>query len=207
MDKDLINWLASIGLMVLRNAVSIKGKEAVEEIIGQKFPTDFSNIDDKTKFAFKELEASFEDQLLQIHVDSAALALQNRQLDIEAQKVAVEDHKVDVAEMHEIVDDTKDARKMNVDLQNSHASRLVKEAPYYLDFIIIGATVFYGFFLFFFGIPTENKEVAYTVFGSMLTLTGTIINFHRGTSASSKNKDEFQAGLIKTLSGADKGGK
>jgi hypothetical protein len=41
-----------------------------------------------------------------------------------------------------------------------------------------------------FPLPLENKELAYMMFGSLLTLTGTVVNFHRGSSQSSTNKQD-----------------
>lgn len=67
---------------------------------------------------------------------------------------------------------------------------LAKNAAYYIDFAIIGATIAVGFSLFFFDIPAANKELAYTLFGSLMTMSNTVINFHRGSSQGSKNKDK-----------------
>lgn len=90
------------------------------------------------------------------------------------------------------------ARTMNSDIQKSEsASTLAKNAAYFLDFIIIGATVIVSWLAFFKGVPVENKELVYMGLGSLYTLTGTIINFHRGTSHSSRMKDDAISGMLK----------
>lgn len=84
---------------------------------------------------------------------------------------------------------TDSARKMNIEVQTSeNASSLAKNAAYYIDFAIIGATVLVGLMLFLLDIPEANKELAYMMFGSLMTLSGTIINFHRGSTQGSKDK-------------------
>ena len=86
---------------------------------------------------------------------------------------------------------TDSARKMNAQIQSSeHASSLAKNAAYIIDFAIVGATIFMTWFLFFKGVPEANKELAYMAFGSLLTLSGTVVNFHRGSSQGSKDKAE-----------------
>jgi hypothetical protein len=93
--------------------------------------------------------------------------------------------------------DRADARRMNSEIQTSaSASRLSKIAAYIIDFSIVGATIILLSLLFFKKIPSENKEIAYLAAGSLLTLCGTIINFHRGTSQGSSQKNE----IIKKLS-------
>lgn len=92
-----------------------------------------------------------------------------------------------------------DARKMNSDVQTSSvASPLAKNAAYFIDFAIIAATLIISYCAFYVGIPEGNKEVVYTVLGSLYTLTGTIINFHRGTSVSSQNKDNIVGAIAKS---------
>jgi len=51
--------------------------------------------------------------------------------------------------------------------------------------------------ILFVGVPTENKEIFFTSFGSLLTLCMTVVNFHRGSSARSQQKDS----TISTLAG------
>jgi hypothetical protein len=93
---------------------------------------------------------------------------------------------------------TKNARESNVRIQeSSEASWLSKNSAYIIDFIIVLSTVIVSFCAFFIGIPVDNKEVVYTLLGSLFTLTGTILNFHRGTSSGSQRKDTIIDRIIK----------
>jgi hypothetical protein len=74
---------------------------------------------------------------------------------------------------------------------------LAKNAAYILDFIIVSAAVIVSWLAFFKGVPSENKEIVYMALGSLWTLTGTIINFHRGSSRNSQVKDETISKLTK----------
>lgn len=90
---------------------------------------------------------------------------------------------------------TDSARTMNGKIQESaNASWLAKNTAYALDMVIVGATLLLTYLLFFKGVPEANKELAYSAFGSLITLCGTVLNFHRGSSQGSKDKaTEIQA--------------
>lgn len=86
---------------------------------------------------------------------------------------------------------TDSARVMNTGIQTSEfASNLAKNAAYFIDFAIVFAAVVISWLAFFKGVPAENKELVYMALGSLWTLVGTIVNFHRGSSRQSQNKDE-----------------
>jgi len=166
----LLTGLAERGLGLLKDAILAKGQDAVEKVIGMKIPPAAELTPEKTA-ELKMAMMEHEERLLE-------LAIEKQKVELEGEKLAV--------------DNTKDARGMNSRIQESaNASSLAKNAAYYLDFAIVGATVSAAFLLFFVGVPTSNKELAYTAFGSLMTLSGTIINFHRGSSQSSKNKTEM----------------
>lgn len=94
-------------------------------------------------------------------------------------------------DLKEHLKDVQDARAMNVQIQQADkASKLAKNAAYYLDFVIVGATIIIGMLLFFRAIPAQNQQVANIIFGSLLTLCGTVVNFHRGTSQGSSKKTD-----------------
>jgi hypothetical protein len=91
-------------------------------------------------------------------------------------------------------DNTASAREMNSNIQSSeYSSKLAKNLAYILDIIIVLSTVVLSAFAFFFGVPDANKELVYMALGSLMTLTGTVINFHRGTSQGSKDKSDAMA--------------
>jgi hypothetical protein len=84
---------------------------------------------------------------------------------------------------------TDSARKMNAVVQESaNASSLAKNAAYIIDFFIVGATMFLSWFAFVKGVPVQNKELVYMALGSLLTMCGTVVNFHRGSSQGSKDR-------------------
>jgi len=86
---------------------------------------------------------------------------------------------------------TADARKMNSEIQNSAtASWLAKNIAYVIDVAIIAGALIMTFVVFIVGVPEQNKSMAFTALGSLWTLTGTVVNFHRGSSAGSKAKTE-----------------
>lgn len=96
---------------------------------------------------------------------------------------------LDLQELQAVNANTDSARKMNAAIQTSaDASFLAKNIAYVLDLVIVGATLFLSWFAFFVGVPPGNKELVYMALGSLLTLTGTVINFHRGSSQGSKDK-------------------
>lgn len=103
-------------------------------------------------------------------------------------KLAAMKHEEFVEEQHN--KNTADARSMNARIQEAvSGSTLAKNAAYFLDFTIVGAAVIVSWLAFFQGVPAENKELVYMALGSLWTLTGTIINFHRGSSRNSQLKD------------------
>jgi uncharacterized protein YaaQ len=90
---------------------------------------------------------------------------------------------------------TDSARDMNAKVQEStNASWLAKNTAYALDIGIVAATIFLAWFAFMKGVPDANKELVYMALGSLITMSGTVLNFHRGSSQGSKDKNlEIQA--------------
>ena len=84
---------------------------------------------------------------------------------------------------------TDSARDMNAKVQeSSNASWLAKNTAYALDIGIVAATIFLAWFAFIKGVPEANKELVYMALGSLITMSGTVLNFHRGSSQGSKDK-------------------
>jgi len=84
---------------------------------------------------------------------------------------------------------TDSARDMNAKVQEStNASWLAKNTAYALDLGIVTATIFLAWFAFMKGVPETNKELVYMALGSLITMCGTVLNFHRGSSQGSKDK-------------------
>lgn len=86
--------------------------------------------------------------------------------------------------------DVDSARKHDSAVQESqNASYLAKNVAYWLDIFIVTATFVMAYFLLFKEIPTANKELFFTAFGSLVTLCMTVVNFHRGSTFRSQQKD------------------
>ena len=87
---------------------------------------------------------------------------------------------------------TANARDNNTKIQESgNASKLAKNAPFILDFVIVGSTILLGILLFMKSIPPENKDIANIMFGALLGLCSTVINYHRGSSSGSHEKQNI----------------
>jgi hypothetical protein len=67
---------------------------------------------------------------------------------------------------------------------------LARNTAYILDIFIVVSTFALALLIMFAEVPTSNKELVYTTFGSLMTLCLTIVQFHRGSSAHSAKKDD-----------------
>ena len=86
---------------------------------------------------------------------------------------------------------TDSARKMNAEVQNSaNASWLAKNIAYCIDVVIVLSTIGLTYMLMSQQVPADNKELALMAFGSLVTLCGTVVNLHRGSSQGSKDKSK-----------------
>ena len=84
---------------------------------------------------------------------------------------------------------TDSARKMNAAVQESaNASWMAKNIAYCIDAVIVLSTIGLTYMLMSQQVPADNKELALMAFGSLVTLCGTVVNFHRGSSQGSKDK-------------------
>lgn len=93
---------------------------------------------------------------------------------------------------------TASAREMNTKIQEAEkASFLAKNTAFILDFCIVLSAIILTVLAFFVGIPFENKEIIYTLLGSLWTYAGVVINFHRGTTAGSARKTDILANIDK----------
>ena len=87
---------------------------------------------------------------------------------------------------------TASARENNAKIQeSSNASNLAKNTPYILDFFIVISTFVLGLLLFLTPIPEQNKDILNILFGTLLGLSVTVVNYHRGSSNGSASKSEI----------------
>jgi hypothetical protein len=87
--------------------------------------------------------------------------------------------------------DTQNARDTNTRIQESpNASWLAKNIAYCLDVFFVLAFVAMLLIIVFKEVPEKNKELFYTAFGLLGGFVSTVINFHRGTSRGSEDKQK-----------------
>lgn len=166
--------LLAQGLGLLGNAVLAKGKEVISERLGVDIEAMTQTPEGLLKL--KQLEIDHEEFLLDNALKQAELGLKEKAID---------------------VDNTKNARDTNARIQESErASWLAKNSAYILDWLIVGATMGMIWALFSKAIPPENGEIAYLAVGSLLTMCGTVLNFHRGSSSGSVQKSTDMVKLL-----------
>lgn len=160
----IVMKLMENGLSLLANAVMAKGEKFVEDKLGVK-------LDSTPPEKLENLQMQHEEFLLKVAIQQGEQNL--KQIELENANTA-------------------DARKMNSEIQVSkESSWMAKNSAYVLDFVIVLSTIGLSLILFYAVIPEENKEMLYLALGSLLTMSGTILNFHRGTSSSSAKKNEL----------------
>lgn len=118
-------------------------------------------------------------------IDSLTTSDQERRAaENEAKRLGIEETKAYLA-------DTANAREANVRIQESeNASLLAKNVGYFLDLFIVATTVALAYLVLFQEVPSANKELFYTAFGSLITMCMTVVNFHRSSTARSQKKDD-----------------
>lgn len=159
--------LIAQGLGLIGNAVLAKGKDVIEQKLGVNIEDTMQTDEGRQKLL--QLQNDHEEFLINAAIENRKIDLQDKALDI---------------------DNTKDARAMNAAIEESaNASWLAKNFPYILDGIIVGGTMILSALLFFKAIPEDNQQIANIVLGTLFALCGTVVNFHRGSSSSSKQKD------------------
>ena len=147
----------------------------IEKLVGIDLSKEELTPDDKQKIMDSQIE------IMKIDFDKLKLETEAK----------LEDKRLDIQ-------NTNNAQVMNTQIQASEfSSKLAKSTAYIIDLVLVLSLVALVFCLFIFKLPIENKELAYTMFGSFLMYVGTVINFHRGSSKGSNEKQE----LINQLKG------
>lgn len=171
----LLTSLAKSGLTLIGEAVLTKGKEAVEEKLGVNLDNLVTTEEGRKQLL--QLQFQHEDAL-------RTFAIQQREQDLREQET--------------VLKDVADSRNANARIQESeNASWLAKNTGYVIDFIIIGATLLMSAMLMFKAIPAENREQAFAVWGALMALCGTVVQWHRGSSSGSQRKTAELAQLAR----------
>lgn len=169
----LVANLAAQGLSLIGNAVMAKGKDVVEKTLGVDIESSLGTEEGKLKLM--QLQTDREEDL-------HAFVLAQREQELKADQMAYQD--------------TANSRDANARIQeSSNAAWLAKNTGYVIDFIIIGATLAMSCMLMFTAIPTENREQAFAVWGALMALCGTVVQWHRGSSSGSQRKTDELAAL------------
>ena len=141
----------------------------IEKLVGIDLSKEELTPDDKQKIMDSQIEI--------MRIDFEKLKLET--------EAKLEDKRLDIQ-------NTNNAQVMNTQIQTSEfSSKLAKNTAYIIDLVLVLSLVALVFCLFIFKLPIENKELAYTMFGSFLMYVGTVINFHRGSSKGSNEKQEL----------------
>ena len=130
----------------------------------------------------EELTPEDKQKIMDSQIEIMKIDFEKLKLETEAK---LEDKRLDIQ-------NTNNAQVMNTQIQTSEfSSKLAKNTAYIIDLVLVLSLVVLVFCLFIFKLPIENKELAYTMFGSFLMYVGTVINFHRGSSKGSNEKQEL----------------
>lgn len=169
----LLKSLASSGLGLIGNAVLAKGKDFVEDKLGVDLEQAMGT--EQGRIRLQEIQAEREEDL-------HAFVLAQRDQELKAEQMAYQD--------------TANSRDANARIQESaNAAWLAKNTGYVIDFVIIGATLLMSGMLMFRAIPLENREQAFAVWGALMALCGTVVQWHRGSSSGSQRKTDELAAL------------
>jgi hypothetical protein len=176
----MLSVLAGLGIGFVKDLISSHGEELVskgiEKVTGIK-------LDGKTQLTPEQKQLIMDSEYKIRQLDFEVLKEQNRAKEFET----IEDNK-----------NTSNARENNTKIQESeNASWLAKNTPYILDFIAIASVFILGALLFFVDVPEGNIQILNIMFGTLLTMAGTVYNYHRGSSKGSVDKQHHINSLTK----------
>ena len=167
----MLSVLAGLGINFIKDLVSEHGEALVLEGVKRTTGIDLSK---------EELTPEDKQRIMDSQIEIMKIDFDKLKLETEAK---LEDKRLDIQ-------NTNNAQAMNTQIQVSEfSSKLAKNTAYIIDLVLVLSLVILVFCLFM--LPIENKELAYTMFGSFLMYVGTVINFHRGSSKGSNEKQEL----------------
>ena len=96
------------------------------------------------------------------------------------------------------LNDVANSRETNVKIQESDKSSwMAKNVGYIIDLTILIAFLGCLVLIVYKVVPEQNKELFYMAFGSLGTFAATSINWHRGSSQGSADKQRFLDKMMK----------
>lgn len=168
--------LLANGFSLLANAVQEKGQAFIEEKLGVSIESSLKTTEGKRQL--KQMELDHEQFLISAAID-------NRKLDLEEQKLHVDNTK-----------DARDMQKVALAGDDVFARRFI----YYFAAGTAIVTATYIFTITFIKIPDTSIRFVDTILGFLLgTLLATIFNFFYGSSSSSKSKDAALQEITKII--------
>ena len=169
----MLSVLAGLGINFIKDLVSEHGEALVLEGVKRTTGIDITE---------KTLTPEDKQKIMDSQIEITKIDFDKLKLETESK---LEDKRLDIQ-------NTNNAQVMNTQIQASEfSSKLAKNTAYIIDLVLVLSLVALVFCLFIFKLPIENKELAYTMFGSFLMYVGTVINFHRGSSKGSNEKQEL----------------
>lgn len=169
MNPAILKILAAKGMGLLVSAIEAKGVEFIEQKLSIKLPKSEDDITPSVATDLKSREVIYEAELMEYALERA---------------------RVDASQLKVQADDVKDARDSNnLILRSDDVSAFVKITPYIIDCLVVLSTIVLVGIILFMKVPEENKELAYMALGSLLTMCTSTINFHRGSTSRSHQKD------------------
>lgn len=169
------------GLSMLGNAVMSKGKAAVEEKLGVKLPDEQKPLSPEQLVQMRQLQFDHEETLLELGIEKAKLALEERKLDTEDLKTEVTDR--------------TDARKRDSILLSLGQHNYRADMMFVLAVVVICVLVW-----MIWKDPEVNefmKGIVTLVLGRFLGYLDAVYNFEFGTTRGSRSKDATIESLTK----------
>lgn len=98
-----------------------------------------------------------------------------------------------------LLNDVANARAMNMKTADNQ-DQFIRRFPYYLALVIIGSV--FGLFAYMLSgsVTADNKEIVYTLVGTLTVLSSGVVSFFFGSTRSSDHKNE----TIKNLTHGDR---
>lgn len=171
----ILKPLLANGLGLVANAVLAKGKDYVENKLGVELKPDMTAAE---IIALKTAEMEHEEELL---------------------KLKIEENKLNLEELKELLADTKSAREREVQIANSAAPLLNKIVTPVLALTLLLMTfVLFGVVMFD-NNPVEpsRKDILIYILGVMSAVSTQIVSYYFGSSQGSKDKGDQLKEIMK----------
>lgn len=171
----ILKPLLANGLGLVANAVLAKGKDYVENKLGVELKPDMTAAE---IIALKTAEMEHEEELL---------------------KLKIEENKLNLEELKELLADTKSAREREVQIANSAAPLLNKIVTPVLALTLLLMTFILFGVVMFDNNPVEpsRKDILIYILGVMSAVSTQVVSYYFGSSQGSKDKGDQLKEIMK----------